>query len=103
MKKKNIVQLIFSFFCLILKNFSTYLYLCVKNISQSLNENNPENYILTMEKKITEDSIFLMKNKELEPFYEKTVMVFSDAFFNMVHFKTRTIIIFFKNNFNVFK
>ena len=52
---------------------------------------NPENYILTMEKKISEDSIFIMKNKELESFYEKNLNVFSDAFFNIVHLKTRTI------------
>ena len=49
---------------------------------------NTMNYILTLEKSLTEDSLFILQNKELDNFYQKTPFVYADVFFSLYHSKT---------------
>jgi len=70
---------------------STGSYLTVKMINLAAKQEkiiNPMNYALTLEKSLTEDSVFSLQNKELDPFYQKNSFVFADVFFSLCHQKT---------------
>jgi len=65
--------------------------LTIKCLNSSLKEeksSNPMNFVLTLEKNLNDDSLFLLQNKELDSFYQKTLFVFADIFFALYHLKT---------------
>lgn len=66
----------------------------MKPIHPKTNENNikifdPKNFELTLERKATDDSFFLLKNDDFEIRQEEKRHVNSDCFFSLNHFKTR--------------
>ena len=66
-----------------LRHLSSGLYLSVKPIIGK-DEMKTKTFLLTTEKRITEDSLFMIKNKSLE----NTNQVWPDSFFHLVHQKT---------------
>ena len=74
--------------------FRTGLYLSVKQVHQSLAISNiknydPKNYELTLEKKASEDTYFILKNDDFETHQEDKTFVDSESFFSLHHYKTR--------------
>ena len=82
--------MIYKFICIILQ-FSTGLYLTVKKVpvnSENLNTSEEEQFILTLEHKAMNNSLFLLRNKEFCPLGEENKIVNSDAFFGLIHLES---------------
>lgn len=68
-----------------LRHLSSGLYLAVKPINnEGTLEFKRKIFILTMEKRITDDSLFIIKNKS----YENNSQVLLDSFFHLIHQKS---------------
>lgn len=69
-----------------LRHLSSGLYLAMKPIvyNEGAMDSKMKNFLLTMEKRVTEDSLFVIKNKGLE----NNNQVLPDSFFHLIHQKT---------------
>ena len=78
--------------------------MAVKPLNMKSTENKKEdatNYELTLEKKATDDSFFMLKNRESHAQHEEGNYVKSDSFFGLYHHKTSKIDIFSSNIYSI--